>query len=245
MTRAFNIAALALVLVSRPAAAAEETNAHTKAAAASRVDFDSFRLITERNIFNPNRSGRRDYSRREPDRRSRVESFALVGTMSYEKGRFAFFDGTSSDYRKVIGTSDRIAGYTIGVVTPEHVTLQSTNSTEIKLPLGMQMRRIEDGAWEMSERSSAMASTGSSSSSSESTSSGSGGGGDEVLKRLMQRREQEGVPSPDPAPVPSPRDQSTSQESNSRPAPAETNSGGGADDVLRRLLQRREQETQR
>ena len=116
MTRALNIAALALVLASRPAAAAEETNAHTKAAVASRVDFDAFRLIAERNIFNPNRSGRRDYTRREPDRRSRVESFALVGTMSYEKGRFAFFDGTSSDYRKVIGASDQIAGYTLSLI---------------------------------------------------------------------------------------------------------------------------------
>lgn len=245
MTRAFNIAALALVLVSRPAAAAEETNARTKAAAASRVDLDSFRLITERNIFNPNRSGRRDYSRREPDRRSRVESFALVGTMSYEKGRYAFFDGTSSDYRKVIGASDRIAGYTISVVTPEHVTLQSTNQTEIKLPVGMQMRRIEDGDWELSERSLATASGGSLASTSDSASSNSGGGSDDVLKRLMQRREQEGTPSPDPAPVPSPRDLSASQESNSRPAQAETSAGGGSDDVLKRLLQRREQETQR
>ena len=242
MTRAFNIAALALVLASRSAVVAEETNAHTKAAAASRVDFDSFRLITERNIFNPNRSGRRDYTRREPDRRSRVESFALVGTMSYEKGRFAFFDGTSSDYRRVIGASDTIAGYTIGAVTPEHVTLQSTNHGEIKLPLGMQMRRVEDGDWELSERS--QASNGSSSTpASDSASSSSGGGSDDILKRLMQRREQEGVRDPDP--VPSPRDQSASTESNSRPVQVETSSGGSADEVLKRLLQRREQETQR
>ena len=243
MTRAFNIAALALVLASRPVAAADDTNAHTKAAATSRVDFDSFRVIAERNIFNPNRSGRRDYTRREPDRRTRVESFALVGTMSYEKGRFAFFDGTSSDYRRVIGASDSIAGYTISAVTPEHVTLQSTNQTEIKLPLGMQMRRVEDGDWELTERSQTTASASSSTSTSDSSSSSSGGGGDDVLKRLMQRREQEGTPNPDP--VPSPRDTSTSVESNSRPAQAETSSGGGADDVLKRLLQRREQETQR
>lgn len=244
MTRAINIVALALVLAGRPAVAAEETNAHTKAAAASRVDFDSFRLITERNIFNPNRSGRRDYTRREPDRRSRVESFALVGTMSYEKGRFAFFDGTSSDYRKVIGASDRIAGYTIGTVTPEHVTLQSTNHGEIKLPLGMQMRRVEDGDWELSERSYASSgSVSSATSTSDGASSSSSGGSDDVLKRLMQRREQEGTPAPEP--VPSPRDQPPAAESNSRPAQAETSSGGGADDVLKRLLQRREQETQR
>jgi hypothetical protein len=242
MTRALNLAALALVLISR-LAAAEETNAHTKAAVASRVDFDSFRLITERNIFNPNRSGRRDYTRREPDRRTRVESFALVGTMSYEKGRIAFFDGSSSDYRKVIGASDTIAGYTVASVTPEHVTLQSTNQPEVKLPVGMQMRRVEDGNWELSERSQTTASAGSAASTSDGTSSSSGGGSDDVLKRLMQRREQDGAPAPEP--VPSPRDQSAAPESNSKPAQAEPSSDGGSDDVLKRLLQRREQETQR
>ena len=240
--RALNLAALALVLISR-LAAAEETNAHTKAAVASRVDFDSFRLITERNIFNPNRSGRRDSTRREPDRRTRVDSFALVGTMSYEKGRIAFFDGTSSDYRKVIGASDTIAGYTVASVTTEHVTLQSTNQPEVKLPVGMQMRRVEDGNWELSERSQTTASAGSSAATSDGTSSSSGGGSDDVLKRLMQRREQDGAPAPEP--VPAPRDQSTSTESNSRPAQAEPSSDGGSDDVLKRLLQRREQETQR
>ena len=240
--RALNLAALALVLISR-LAAAEETNAHTKAAVASRVDFDSFRLITERNIFNPSRSGQRDTTRREPDRRTRVDSFALVGTMSYEKGRLAFFDGTSSDYRKVIGASDTIAGYTVAAVSPEHVTLQSTNHGEIKLPLGMQMRRVEDGDWELSERSQTTASASSSNSALDNASSSSGGGNDDVLKRLMQRREQEGAPAPEP--VPSPGDPSAPAESNRRPAQAETGSGSGPDDVLKRLLQRREQETQR
>ncbi len=242
MTRAFIIAAFALVMAGRPAAGAEETNSHTKGGGGARFDFDSFRIISERNIFNPNRSGRRDTTRREPDRRTRVDSFALVGTMSYEKGRIAFFDGTSSDYRKVIGASNTIAGYTVGEITTEHVMLQATNHQEIKLPLGMQMRRVEDGEWELSERSATVASVGSNSSSSESASSG--GGSDEVLKRLMQRREQEGSPNPEPVPAP-PREPSATAERSNQPPRTEASPDGGADDVLKRLLQRREQETQR
>src|SRR5262245_20185027 len=93
--------------------------------ATSGLTLESFHIIHDRNIFNPNRSGRspeREYTRRE-ERRPRAESFALVGTLSYEKGFFAFFDGSSSDYRRVLKASDTIAGFTVAEVTPQQVTL--------------------------------------------------------------------------------------------------------------------------
>src|SRR6266404_1853175 len=94
---------MACLALSRQAFGAEETNTTS---ITSHVDYQSFRIISERNIFNPNRSGRSDRSeyrtRREPDRRGRSTAFGLIGTMSYEKGSFAFFDGTSSEYRKVL-----------------------------------------------------------------------------------------------------------------------------------------------
>ena len=79
------------------------------------------RFITERNIFDPNR-----YPRSSPNQssyRPRVTRsapmFTLVGTMSYEKGMFAFFDGNSPDLRKVLYQSDSnsIAGYTVTEIT--------------------------------------------------------------------------------------------------------------------------------
>ncbi|HKI71490.1 MAG TPA: hypothetical protein VKA81_03870, partial [Verrucomicrobiae bacterium] len=55
----------------------------------ARVDYQTFRLISERNIFDPNRSSRSGgVSRSRP---TIAESFALVGTLSYEKGNVAFF----------------------------------------------------------------------------------------------------------------------------------------------------------
>src|SRR5215216_2631603 len=54
------------------------------------LDYQAFKIINERNIFNSRRYGRSTSSRRESRSATRVESFALTGTMSYEKGPFAF-----------------------------------------------------------------------------------------------------------------------------------------------------------
>src|SRR5215813_13133802 len=88
------------------------------------IDFPSFRIITERNIFNPNRYGRRSSEgSRQTTRRVRAEYFALLGTMAYEKGSYAFFDGSRSDYAMTLKTDDLIGGYKIADITTDHVKL--------------------------------------------------------------------------------------------------------------------------
>jgi len=211
----------------------------------ARLDLDSFRLIWERNIFNPNRSGRYTRTpppvrRREPDRRAPVESFALMGTMSYEKGNFAFFEGSGSQYQKVLETSNTIGGYTITEITQAHVKLESTNGQAIELPVGMQMRRQEEGEWTVSER--AQASGGYSRSSSSSNSSGPESS--EALKRLMERREQEGNADATNTTEAPPVTEQTIEKTD-KPEKPEPSSGGGAEEILRRLQQKREQELNR
>ena len=71
--------------------------------------------------------------------------------MSYEKGLFAFFDGTSSEYRKVLKRTDTIAGYKVEDIAPNHVKLAS-GTNEFDLPVGMQMRREEEGDWLLTTR---------------------------------------------------------------------------------------------
>src|SRR5438045_3110831 len=61
---------------------------------------NSFNIIQTKNIFNPNRYRRENFTNQPV--RTRLNAFALVGTMSYSKGKFAFFDGTSSEYKKVL-----------------------------------------------------------------------------------------------------------------------------------------------
>ena len=167
----------------------------------NRFDFTSFRVIAEKNIFNASRSGRSPSARpRETRRETRVESFALVGTMSYEKGYFAFFDGTGSDYRKALPPGGLIGGFTIREITPKAVKLEAEGKLVV-LPVNGQMRREDEGTWEQSERTETFASSGSGSrrdseSRLDSTPASSGpsvssGELSEVLKRLMEQREKE------------------------------------------------------
>ena len=109
--------------------------------------------------------------------------------MSSERGLFAFFDGSSSDFKKVLKPAGVIAGYQIKDITTSQVKL-TAEGKEIELKVGMQMRREEAGEWQVSAQPTAYAEA------SRSTTAGSdgaagGGADDDVLKRLMQKREQE------------------------------------------------------
>jgi hypothetical protein len=206
-----------------PAASSTATN-NPSQGSKPRFEFDAFRLITERNIFNPLRSERGDNRRTtvREERRVRRDSFALLGTMSYEKGRFAFFDGSEPDYRKVLQPEQNIAGFKITSVAPTCVKLETTNGQTIDLCVGMQMSKQEEEDWRLSESLGA--------GSSNATSGTNGVASDEVTKRLLQRREQEAGPAAAPSVAPT------------TTAPVERPFSGEANEIVRRLLQKREQE---
>ncbi len=90
-------------------------------------------------------------SDRPRSRPNRTESFALVGVMSYDKGPFAFFEGSRSDYQKVLKQDDSIAGFKVAAIEPAAVKLSSPTN-EIELHVGMQMRREDEGEWKMSQK---------------------------------------------------------------------------------------------
>lgn len=195
-----NLFILALVLLT---AAGRKAGAQTTNSS-SRLDYPSFQIISDRNIFNPNRSGRAGRStRKEPEKAVKTESFALVGTMSYEKGSFAIFDGSSSEYRTVLKPAETIAGYKITEIAYDHVKLASTatNGVDIELAVGMQMKRQDEEEWRPGARTGSFATSSgpaapsatseASSGSNSSPGSTSGGGASDILKRLMEKREQE------------------------------------------------------
>jgi len=109
-------------------------------------DFSAFQIVSERNIFDPNRQPRVRTPRTTPRPPKIVDSFSLVGTMSYSNVLLAFFDGTSSDYRKSLAPGGKIANYTAAEVGQDVVKLVS-GTNEIELKVGMQMRRSADGKW--------------------------------------------------------------------------------------------------
>ena len=193
---------------------ANDTNSTPPAASAPRkLDESFFHIINERNIFNANRSGgtvRATNTRRQ----ARVDSFALVGTMAYEKGVFAFFEGSSSDYTKALKPQGVIAGHKIVDILANGVKLEMDGQI-IELAVGTGLRREDQGAWKVSD---AISTGGSSNGRNYSEANGRDGRGrrdennggersstfsssttppaasadqSEVLKRLMERREKE------------------------------------------------------
>ena len=150
-------------------------------------DYSTFRLITDRNIFDPNRVGR--HSRGPSTKPKIVDSFALVGVMSYDKGTFAFFDGSSSDYRKAVKLSDSIAGFKVTNIGPNDIKL-AAGTNQLELQVGMQLRREEGGDWIASSQAETYAASAAPSVETN-TGSTAGGPSSDVLERLRKRREQE------------------------------------------------------
>jgi len=194
--------------------------------AAQSFEESSFRIVTERNIFNANRSGGQV---RGPSRRpTTVEYFALVGTMDYEKGTFAFFDGSSSQFTKVMKANDVIAGHKLLSISANSVKLEA-DGKESELPVGSQMRREDEGAWQVSETRGGLSTT-------------SNGNGDSSSRSSR--------PDRGDASSRSRREDDSSSRRSENSEPTNRSSGSSAtpsaneDEVLKRLMERREKESQ-
>jgi hypothetical protein len=180
--------------------------------------FSSF--ITERNIFNPSRYA--PYSptgqyRPPPRRNVSAPTFTLVGTMSYEKGMFAFFDGNQSNLRKVLYQSDsnNIAGFTLAEITLAGVKLQAADKKQIvEMKIGQAMRQ-EGSSWQLASQGGF---------------SGGGNGGFGGRNRGFDSTSSGESAAPAAA-------DSSSPDASAAPSPALE-----GNDVLKKLMQQREQE---
>ena len=127
---------------------------NTTPSALNANDYSSYsRVITQENIFDPNRYPHetRQYHHVAHVSGTSSPAFYLVGIMSYSKGRFAFFSGNSDDLKKVITVSGSIAGYTVRTVTLDGVALQPPDGKSmIHLALGDGLRHDNNG-WQPSE----------------------------------------------------------------------------------------------
>jgi hypothetical protein len=152
----------------------------------SSLDYAAFRIVAERNIFDPNRSPRNGV--RPSGAAPKIsDAFTLVGTMSYEKGNFAFFDGTKTDYKKAVKTNDTIAGYKVAAIATDSVKL-AQNTNILELAVGAQLRRRDDGTWARSATPESYAAAPSGTTTSSSATSAAD---NDVLKKMMMRRDKE------------------------------------------------------
>lgn len=127
-------------------AATPPTPAATEATApiSPASSFDAFRLIVDRNIFNPNRASR---TRAAPEEKPpRVDEIALVGTMNYAKGLVAFFESADASFKKTVSPGDVIAGFKVERISSDGVDLTREGSA-LTLKVSHQLRRVEGSDW--------------------------------------------------------------------------------------------------
>jgi hypothetical protein len=215
-------------LAAAVSAAAQSTNGS---------DFGFFQIIGQRNIFDPNRV---PHIRSTRSASRVVDSFSFVGTMSYARGTFAFFDGTSPDFRQVLELHGSIAGFEITAITPKSVTLLS-GTNELVLSIGAQVRRDDNGQWLISTAVAAYAGTGKShGSGSERRSSNHQGYTGSGLNNSAGTADDSPPDDSNPAISNDPGAGTDNGAPDASPLPA----GGGANDALTRLMQQRAQEEQ-
>jgi hypothetical protein len=188
-----------------------------------KLDEAAFRIISERNIFNANRSGGtvRSASTRRP---TRVETFALTGTMAYEKGAFAFFEGSSSEFTKVLKTDGLIAGHKLVDILAHAVKLEMDGEV-LELAIGSGMRREDQGAWKVTEVATAPEAT-------------AGGSGEASGRNSRNGRSRRGEDTNADSTGSRGAETTSSAASSAAPSSAEQS------DILKKLMERREKESQ-
>ena len=70
----------------------------------------------------------------------------LVGTLSYAKGQFAFFDGSDPGFKQVLEPGASIGGCVVTAIAFKQVTLKS-GGVEFELPVGARLLREDPGQW--------------------------------------------------------------------------------------------------
>ena len=172
--------------------------------AQSAPDIEEFRIIWDRNIFDPNRtasfndSGDDGGSYETP----MGDRLVLLGVMIDGGEAVAFFDGSPSELGGNIELGGEIVGYRIVSIRTDYVKL-AKGDQRIKIAVGAGLIREGEGEWEPSEgpleRVSNIVDTpevnddpAPTSSSSDETNTESGDSSDDdVLRRMMERRNQE------------------------------------------------------
>ena len=156
------------------------------------ANFDAFRVISDRNIFNPNRTGRRE---RTPEERTpRLDVISLVGTMESDRGLRAFFDGSEGSFRKALRVGESVDKFKVTQIAPNVVELERDGKS-MSVRVGQQLRRPEGSDWNLVgedvARREAQAKAASETRSDPTAPPVIPANVDEVTRRMMERRQKE------------------------------------------------------
>ncbi len=171
---------------------------------ASGPSLDSFKLILERNIFDPDRAparGPRQRAESPGDELPPVDALALIGAVVHDSTVVAVFTGSRDEYRATVRPGDTLAGMTVSAISTNGVALQ-LDGQRFELPVGSHLSRVGDGPWQVASgpmpeprrRPGGGSLGGNSRRNAPVTSAPSvsvGGADPEVLKRMLERRQRE------------------------------------------------------
>jgi len=168
----------------RPAPGGAGGNSAASAAADS---FETFSLIGNLNIFDSSRVGWNPGTSAPA-----VDTISLVGTLESGAGWMAFFESPNRVYRKALREGGTIAQFTVRRIEPDRVEL-AHDAQVISLAVRQQLRRPAGGDWSVGgvppgASASGAAATGAAPSTSASPIPSDAS---EVLKRLMEQRQQQ------------------------------------------------------
>lgn len=163
-----------------PAATGAPAAAGTSAPAGS---LEAFALVTERNIFNPNRTAR---TRAAPEEKPvRTEEVALVGVVGFGTSTSAVFHSTDPRLKGEAAAGGQVGDFTVVAVSPSAVELRAGERT-YTLAVAQRLTRVEGGEWTASAAPVPEARSRTEAAPVEVPANAS-----EVLKRLMKQREKQ------------------------------------------------------
>jgi hypothetical protein len=143
--------------------------------------FEAFRIIAEKNIFNPNRVGlTRATTEAKPPR---VDEIALVGTVEFGGKRVALFESAEVAFRKTVAEGETLGEFTVRRVGNEGVDLVRGDQV-LALRVAQRLRRPEGADWSVVAAPDAPRPEASSAPAIPADAS-------DVLKRLMRQREKQ------------------------------------------------------
>ncbi len=125
-------------------AAPAATPAPATASTAPAGSLEAFALVTERNIFNPNRTAR---TRSAPEEKPvRTEEVALVGVVGFGADTAAVFHSADPRLRGEAAAGGRLGDFSVVAVTPAGVELRAGERT-YTLAVAQRLTRVEGGEW--------------------------------------------------------------------------------------------------
>ncbi len=117
--------------------------------------FDAYKIVLERNIFDPARKpGSTAPQLEETPTTSTMETIpterlVLLGTLLNHQEALAFLEGSNLPAHGAVRRGEQIAGQLLLEIHTGHVTLEN-NGKRIELPVSWQMERSGEGEWQLS-----------------------------------------------------------------------------------------------